>query len=1095
MSKKINTPGFNFIKDEPLSLGDKEFFNFYHSSLAPALTKIIKSPNSPREIGIFGSWGTGKSTIIKMLQADKDLSHYPIFVFDAWKYQDDALRRTFLIEFHDFLKNEVKVKDIPKDFLEDFYFDKSKEIETKPQDSKDKSKWNETWSLVQKNILLVIFLGVSFICLLFVLFFNKTEVYRSIGVWLKWLSSFSFLIFLGKELLGEYVSQMSKILAESKQSSSIGRVTTLSKNRLNSPEEFEDKFNKLLSLIRNRHVIIVFDNIDRVPAEVAISMLSTIKTFMEPRGKSKVISLIPCDPTAISKRVVTYYGSREVGGDLQESQDMADEYLRKIFNLILWLPDYISSDLEHYTREKLKETGEISSLTLRNDDVVMVICSAYRKNPRDIIQFINNLTALIIAAHHSPVKEYILENVAYLAKVQVIRQKFPKSYEILQEKWNSPEEIAVDGDKSKDFLLSTNRITVSDAEPFIFFKSPLSTFGLSTVEEIKEALLSGDYQGLRNLASTQDKEALTRLVQAMLKKYRNMDKELVNIYNVQFYDIYGWVPEELKASYNFNLAKLVDSDLWRNYSEMDIKNTLLLLTQDGVRQDLQSAITTRCMQSIDPEGGFADAKKLEFSLNIIAGMIKFPKLFTTEDKDKAKHTIQTDPILLKSAVPKLQDTKEGHEYITHDALTNFFGASASTEIISSTAILVKYKSNIIESDIQLQILDIIKSKYEEEHNRDAGYSEVKNNIASALRTYITCFKDHLPKTQNPTLEVLASLISNCIETAPDSKIKENNLRALWIIRPYISEDYRSQSVSYIEEFISASGKLEIESLFDNWSRVGANKVIRSHFKSSLFSKAISDIEVGKFLLSLLEDDLAIEILVYAVENTSIDLEIDSQLIGFSNGLTNTSPILDAIFAKINNSHFESRYYDSLKVLVRRSSNKESKDKLSDFVTSRLTKNDITDIDIGINLLASQYIRGEDHSRIVSSLCEDILQLETPYDDIDLHKISFLFTKLDHISKVSHSTIITNLFSMFEREMPTALADKTMDILASSGNINFSTEATLISNAFNSIKSWPTLELRNYVLLKFDRFKSPRQSPTERKFWIEVATYTADDPKD
>jgi hypothetical protein len=68
-----------------------------------------------------------------------------------------------------------------------------------------------------------------------------------------------------------------------------------------------------------------------------------------------------------------------------------DEFLRKFFNTIIWIPDFIPSELEAFARARLKETGVP---LLDNDYVAWIITKAFRNNPRQIIQFTNILLTI-----------------------------------------------------------------------------------------------------------------------------------------------------------------------------------------------------------------------------------------------------------------------------------------------------------------------------------------------------------------------------------------------------------------------------------------------------------------------------------------------------------------------------------------------------------------------------------------------------------------------------------------------------------------------------------------------------------------------------
>lgn len=68
-----------------------------HQAIADALVDIITSDERSRSIGVTGSWGVGKSTVIDLLrQRLEGLSNVRLWVFDAWSHEGDPLRRSFL---------------------------------------------------------------------------------------------------------------------------------------------------------------------------------------------------------------------------------------------------------------------------------------------------------------------------------------------------------------------------------------------------------------------------------------------------------------------------------------------------------------------------------------------------------------------------------------------------------------------------------------------------------------------------------------------------------------------------------------------------------------------------------------------------------------------------------------------------------------------------------------------------------------------------------------------------------------------------------------------------------------------------------------
>ena len=70
-----------------------------HERVARSIAEVVQTESGGNAIGLEGGWGAGKSTIVKLIS--QKLSHtresaHEIAVFDMWSHQDDPLRRTFL---------------------------------------------------------------------------------------------------------------------------------------------------------------------------------------------------------------------------------------------------------------------------------------------------------------------------------------------------------------------------------------------------------------------------------------------------------------------------------------------------------------------------------------------------------------------------------------------------------------------------------------------------------------------------------------------------------------------------------------------------------------------------------------------------------------------------------------------------------------------------------------------------------------------------------------------------------------------------------------------------------------------------------------
>ena len=104
MTEEAYYRDIKFVDDHPSS--SDEFRGQPHNSVADTLVSILSSGDGGRAIGLEGTWGSGKSTVVDIARSKlqdhereaKDGQKHTFFVFDAWAHQSDPLRRVFLQE-------------------------------------------------------------------------------------------------------------------------------------------------------------------------------------------------------------------------------------------------------------------------------------------------------------------------------------------------------------------------------------------------------------------------------------------------------------------------------------------------------------------------------------------------------------------------------------------------------------------------------------------------------------------------------------------------------------------------------------------------------------------------------------------------------------------------------------------------------------------------------------------------------------------------------------------------------------------------------------------------------------------------------------
>lgn len=84
-----------FLKDT--ALADKKNDAFHHDDYVKNLKKLIEEHDPPFNIALIGKWGVGKSSIINLLRKElKEKAEYKVHEINAWKYENDSLKKAFL---------------------------------------------------------------------------------------------------------------------------------------------------------------------------------------------------------------------------------------------------------------------------------------------------------------------------------------------------------------------------------------------------------------------------------------------------------------------------------------------------------------------------------------------------------------------------------------------------------------------------------------------------------------------------------------------------------------------------------------------------------------------------------------------------------------------------------------------------------------------------------------------------------------------------------------------------------------------------------------------------------------------------------------
>lgn len=370
---------------------------------AENLVKVIENTPADRvfTVGVFGGWGTGKSSVIRTAQERIEKAHDDVkfITYDAWKYSNDSFRRMFLLK----IQQELRMKQTEE--MRRFY--QSEIAEAEP-----KTKLNAKGLAIAAGVLMVI----------------SAILFLVPGVTIEWRVAVPTIGTLGTFL----VALLNGCFYDLKLS--------YSKPTLFAPEQFEDCFKEMMSKCLKRRdwfqkrwcaikdyvetgqtsvvglekMVVVIDNIDRCPSDMAYQLLTDIKTFLS-NADYNLVFVVPVDDEALKKHLFRRWNKQNT----EEINKEKEEFLRKFFNVTLRIKPHQETELQHFAHEINRENNLGYS-----DDTLAIVAKEFADNPRRIIQLLNNLSGDLALYDDDFVAKYETAICAAL----ILQEEYPDFY-------------------------------------------------------------------------------------------------------------------------------------------------------------------------------------------------------------------------------------------------------------------------------------------------------------------------------------------------------------------------------------------------------------------------------------------------------------------------------------------------------------------------------------------------------------------------------------------------------------------------------------------------------------------------------------------
>jgi hypothetical protein len=516
---------------------------FGHHDYAAAIAEVLVEAGTPFTLGLYGPWGVGKTLILT--EARKIIGGRCAYVvFDAWRYDGDALRRHFL--------RDIARQLDESDQLEDWY-DRDEELKdldvarSEPTTGKIKFSGKQ---LLSGGI------GLAIIGLLALFLWLAGDFHKA----LTGLVAGAGVVALAIAVLSPFANAIE-----------LTEVTEI-RERLVDAELFTIKFEDLLAAVKNSRLVVAIDNLDRCSPTRVTELLETLNTYLEPASvagseqserlrdrrdggkKPDAVFAVAADDVALKRHIESREARASEGATENLREDVgryADEYLRKIFTATIPIKPALASDLRAYVDKRLERL--VAKRSISDEDrnrLVEVITEGLRRNPRRVSQFIRNLELRLrlLDERHEAKPARIAERltaseyVPFVAKLLVLEEEWPTAYRELERDqtrlatWHEQQQTeAVDvpefaGSPLKDetpdsqlafvgFLATTRTFTSTRLAAFISLKQSQIEVTLPRYADFATALTSGQPELLREVTESAGER---------LQAYANEVKPLAN---------------------------------------------------------------------------------------------------------------------------------------------------------------------------------------------------------------------------------------------------------------------------------------------------------------------------------------------------------------------------------------------------------------------------------------------------------------------------------------------------------------------------------------------------------------------------------------
>jgi hypothetical protein len=355
-----------WLQDQPPDLEEAGGDAFAVSALVDRMVTLVKASPAPFTLSLSGSWGIGKSTIAETLikRVRKEPNAMKACLVDAWGEDIEHLRRTLAIAVGAELLGGEPHRDEVAERI-----DRPVGLTSAVTKPKGEFVLPETLKSIPRNLqqLLIAIIGVEAVVLAVLLLAGSEQL--------------KFLVPIMAGALG------ATITAAITKTDILFRVENTTETKAPAAEsvhmarEFAAAVTGSEDGSSSQRVLVVVDNLDRLPGADALRALAEIRSLVEIKG-SRCVFLIPVDRAAFATHIES-----ALTNDVS-----AKDYLDKFFNLDVLLTQPEPLDVRDWATKQARPLfgEEVTDQELAA--AVQTVAAMSGGSPRTVKRIINGVS-------------------------------------------------------------------------------------------------------------------------------------------------------------------------------------------------------------------------------------------------------------------------------------------------------------------------------------------------------------------------------------------------------------------------------------------------------------------------------------------------------------------------------------------------------------------------------------------------------------------------------------------------------------------------------------------------------------------------------